>query len=170
MTSSRRGISGPRSIGLALLVALPIVLLDQWSKALVTTYLQYGDRVPITSFFNLVVVYNKGAAFSFLSSAGGWQRWFFIVLTVVVCGMMAWMIVKYRSETWFRWGLMLVLGGAIGNLIDRVLLGHVVDFLDFHWGGWHFWAFNVADSAITVGAAILIADSFLPKKEAQSLA
>ena len=161
-------ISPGRSIALALLVAIPIILIDQWTKAQVTTYLQYGDRVPITSFFNLVLVYNKGAAFSFLSNAGGWQRGFFIVLTLLVCVMMVWMLIKYRSETRFRWGLMFVLGGAIGNLIDRVLLGHVVDFLDFHWGGWHFWVFNVADSAITLGAGILIVDSFLPKKAAQS--
>ena len=157
-------ISVPRTLTLTALIGVPLVALDQWTKALITAWFKLGDSVPITSFFNLVLVYNKGAAFSFLSDAGGWQRPFFIGLTCVALVAMFWMLVKYRAETVFRWGLMLVVAGAIGNLIDRVRLGQVVDFLDFHAGGWHFWAFNVADSAITVGAALLIIDSFFGKK------
>jgi signal peptidase II len=120
--------------------------------------------MPVTSFFNLVLVYNKGAAFSFLSDAGGWQRVFFIVLTLGAIGLIMWMIRKHRDELLFCWGLVFILGGAVGNLIDRIRLGHVVDFLDFHAAGWHFWAFNVADSAITIGAMLLILDAFRPRK------
>ena len=143
-----------------------LIILDQWSKVGITSHFAYGESMPITSFFNLVLVYNTGAAFSFLSDASGWQRWFFIGITVAAIALIMWMIHKHRGDKLFCWGLTLILSGALGNLIDRIRLGHVIDFLDFHFNGWHFWAFNVADSAITIGAALLILDSFRPRKSA----
>jgi signal peptidase II len=159
-------IEARRALALALAVSVVLVLADQWTKYAITSNLRYGESVAITSFFNLVLVYNKGAAFSFLSDAGGWQRVFFIGITCVAIVVLSWLIAKHESEKLFRWGLTLILGGAIGNLIDRIAYGHVVDFLDFHFAGWHFWAFNVADSAITIGAGLLILDSFRPRPSA----
>ncbi len=148
---------------LAGILALVIVGLDQWSKQAVSAALRYGEATAITPFFNLVLVYNKGAAFSFLSSASGWQRELFIGITAVALAMIAWMIRRHRHEFAFCWGLALIAAGAVGNLIDRIAHGHVIDFLDFHALGWHFWAFNLADSAITLGAGLLIVDSFRPR-------
>lgn len=149
----------------AFITVLVIIALDQWSKAAITSHLSYGESVPvIADFFNLVLVYNTGAAFSFLSGESGWQRWLFIGITVAAVGLIMWMIKTHRDNQLFCWGLTLILGGAVGNLIDRIRLGHVIDFLDFVFGNWHFWAFNIADSAITVGAALLILDSFRPRK------
>jgi len=105
-----------------------------------------------------VRVHNSGAAFSFLAGASGWQRWFFIGLGIVVSGFIVWMLRTQGHQKLFAWSLSLILGGAVGNVVDRMLHGYVVDFLDFHWAGWHFPAFNVADSAISVGAALLILD------------
>ena len=137
-----------------------VVILDQLSKFAVTRSLTYGSGIEITPFFNLVLVHNKGAAFSFLSSASGWQREFFIGIAVVAIAWVVYLLRKYPRQTVFCFALSLILGGAIGNVIDRVWLGAVIDFLDFHAAGHHFPAFNVADSAITCGAAILIWDSF----------
>jgi signal peptidase II len=159
-------VAARRALLLALAVAAVLVIADQWTKHSITSNLHYGESVAITSFFNLVLVYNKGAAFSFLSGAGGWQRAFFIGIASMASIVLMWLIVKHESEKLFRWGLTLILGGAIGNLIDRIAYGHVIDFLDFHVAGWHFWAFNVADSAITVGAALLILDSFRARPSA----
>ena len=159
-------VAARRALTIALAVSAVLVIADQWTKLAISSNLRYGESVAITSFFNLVLVYNKGAAFSFLSDAGGWQRVFFIGLTSTAIIVLVWLIAKHESEKLFRWGLTLILGGAIGNLIDRVAYGHVIDFLDFHLAGWHFWAFNVADSAITVGAAVLILDSFRPRPPA----
>ncbi|MQA20910.1 signal peptidase II [Rugamonas rivuli] len=140
-------------------IAAIVVLFDQLSKITITKTFQLGEEKVITSFFNLVLAYNKGAAFSFLSNSGGWQRYFF---TAIALGAVAWIIVllkKHGSQRLFSWALSLILGGAIGNVIDRVLYGHVVDFLDFHWSGFgHFPAFNIADSAICIGAALFILD------------
>ena len=159
-------IEARRALALAFAVSVLLVVADQWTKFAITSNLRYSESVAITSYFNLVLVYNKGAAFSFLSDAGGWQRVFFIGITCVAIVVLSWLIAKHESEKLFRWGLTLVLGGAIGNLIDRIAYGHVVDFLDFHFAGWHFWAFNVADSAITIGAGLLILDSFRPRPSA----
>ena len=148
---------------LAAVLAIVIVGLDQWSKQAVSAALRYGEAAAITPFFNLVLVYNKGAAFSFLSSASGWQRELFIGITAVALAMIVWMIRRHRHEIVFCRGLALIAAGAVGNLIDRVAHGHVIDFLDFHALGWHFWAFNLADSAITLGAGLLIVDSFRPR-------
>jgi signal peptidase II len=115
----------------------------------------------VSSFFNLVRVHNSGAAFSFLADASGWQRWFFTGLGLVAAVVIVWMLKNHAGQRLFGFALACILGGAVGNVIDRVLYGYVVDFLDFHWAGMHFPAFNVADSAISVGAACLILDELL---------
>ena len=148
---------------LALALAVVVIALDQWSKYAITASFRYGEVRPVTPFFNLVLVHNTGAAFSFLSGASGWQREFFIGVTALALAMILWMVRRHREELLFCWGLACVAAGAVGNLIDRVSHGYVVDFLDFHAGGWHFWAFNLADSSITLGAALLIVDSFRPR-------
>jgi signal peptidase II len=141
--------------------AMLLLVADQFTKVLILGYYQLGDSTPVTSFFNIVRVHNSGAAFSFLASAGGWQRWFFTAIGVGAALVMVWLLKKHAGEKLFAFAIASILGGAVGNVIDRVLYGYVVDFLDFHWRGWHFPAFNVADSAITVGAACLILDELL---------
>lgn len=142
-----------------LAIAIAVVVFDQWSKWAITRGIPYGGSVEITSFFNLVLVHNKGAAFSFLSGASGWQREFFIAIAVIAIGWVVYLIRRHPEQTLFCLALSLVLGGAVGNVIDRLWLGAVVDFLDFHAAGYHFPAFNVADSAITCGALLLIWDA-----------
>ena len=148
-----------------LALALLVLLLDQLSKLLMVGWLSLGQAHAVTGFFNLVMVHNSGAAFSFLAGAGGWQRWFFTGLGTVATALMVWMQRAHAGQPLFCSAVSLVLGGAVGNVIDRLLHGHVVDFLDFHWDflaglfyGGHFPAFNLADSAITLGAAFLILD------------
>jgi signal peptidase II len=141
-------------------IAVIVVLLDQVSKITMSRLLVFGQSEMITPYFNLVMVYNQGAAFSFLANSGGWQRWFFSGLALVVSLVLIWMLHKNASQRLFCWALTLILGGAVGNLIDRLLYGHVIDFLDFHIGTLHWPAFNVADSAITVGAALFVLDEF----------
>jgi len=142
-------------------IALLIMVLDQFTKVLVLGRFQLGDSLPVTSFFNLVRVHNHGAAFSFLADAGGWQRWFFTGLGVVATVLMVWMLRKHPGQRLFCAAISLILGGAVGNVVDRLIHGYVVDFLDFYWGTWHFPAFNLADSAITLGAILLILDELL---------
>jgi signal peptidase II len=142
-------------------LALIVLLFDQFTKVLVLGYFQHGDSLTVTSFFNLVRVHNPGAAFSFLASAGGWQRWLFTGIGVAAALFIVWMLKSHGGQKLFCFALALILGGAIGNVIDRSLYGYVVDFLDFHYAGWHFPAFNVADSGISVGAALLILDELL---------
>ena len=144
-----------------LLVALVVIVLDQITKTLILQHYQYGDSTYITSFFNIVRAHNTGAAFSFLASASGWQRWFFIGLGFVAAIFIVWMLRSHGGQKMFAWALSLILGGALGNVIDRMLHGYVVDFLDFHVAGRHFPAFNLADSAITLGAILLILDELL---------
>ncbi len=139
-------------------VAAVVVLLDQLSKITMSRLLAYGESEVITRYFNLVMVYNRGAAFSFLSDQGGWQRWFFSALAAGVSIFIIWMLKKNAHQRMFCWSLALILGGAIGNLIDRIAYGHVIDFIDLHVGGWHWPAFNVADGAITIGAALFVLD------------
>ena len=146
-----------RWLGLALI----ILMLDQLTKIAVVGAFQLGETLPITSFFNLVRVHNPGAAFSFLADAGGWQRWFFTGLGVLAAGVMVYLLRMHAGQTLFCLALSLLLGGAVGNVIDRLLYSYVIDFLDFYYGTWHFPAFNVADSAITVGAGLLILDELL---------
>jgi len=127
--------------------------------------LQYGEGIALTSFFNLVHARNTGAAFSFLANEGGWQRFFFIGIATAASILIVYLLRKHAEERGFCLALSLVLGGALGNLIDRVRFGYVVDFLDFYYAGWHFPAFNVADSAISIGAALLIWDSLRSQKK-----
>jgi len=141
-----------------LAIAFVVVVLDQLTKIWVSQSFSYGESYPVTSFFNLVLVHNKGAAFSFLASQGGWQRYFFTAVSVIASIVIVYLLKKHGDKTLFSWALAMILGGAVGNLIDRVAYGHVVDFLDFHAAGWHWPAFNIADCAIFIGAALFILD------------
>lgn len=147
-----------------LLISFMIVVIDLYTKYLVQGTFQYGEHLTITSFFDLVRFHNEGAAFSFLANAGGWQKWFFTGISVVASFVMLYLIRKYQSERVFCLALALVLGGAVGNLYDRVTLGYVIDFLFFHINDYYWPAFNVADSAICVGVALLFMDSFFKPK------
>ena len=144
-----------------LAIALIIVLVDQLTKLLIVGSMQLGDSNPMTGFFNIVRAHNSGAAFSFLAGASGWQRWFFTSLGLAAATVIVWLLRSHAGERLFCFALSCVLGGALGNVIDRVLYGYVVDFLDFHWMEIHFPAFNAADSAITLGAICLILDELL---------
>ena len=144
-------------------LAAAIVLADQLAKWAALSLLRPGEPLALTGFFNLVLVFNRGAAFSFLADAPGWQQPFFIAVALAAAAIVSWMLWRYPARRLLCAGLALILGGALGNLWDRVAYGHVVDFLDLHAMGWHWPAFNVADSAISMGAAILIAESFLRK-------
>lgn len=139
-------------------IAAIVVLLDQITKVTVALLFEYGESLPVTSFFNLVLAHNPGAAFSFLAGAGGWQRWFFTAIAVIAVVVILYLLRRHAGQKLFCWALALILGGAIGNLIDRTLHGHVIDFLDFHFAGWHWPAFNVADMAIVGGAALFVLD------------
>jgi signal peptidase II len=144
-----------------LLLALLIVIADQFTKVLIVGNYSLGEGTRVTSFFNIVRVHNTGAAFSFLANAGGWQRWFFTGLGVVAVIFIVWMLRSHPGQRLFAFALSCILGGAVGNVIDRLWHGYVVDFLDFHYASIHFPAFNVADSTISVGAACLILDEIL---------
>ena len=141
-----------------LALALIILIADQFTKVLIVGYYKLGDATTVTSFFNVVRVHNVGAAFSFLAGAAGWQRWFFTGIGIVAALFILWMLKSHAGQKLFSFALACILGGAVGNVIDRVAYGYVVDFLQFHYAGWYFPSFNVADSAITVGAAALILD------------
>ena len=139
-----------------------VVLLDQTSKQLAEHFLHLYQPLSLLPSFNLTLMYNKGAAFSFLSDAGGWQRWLFVALAFTISLAIVWWIKGLDQRQWrLAAALALILGGALGNLIDRLLYGHVIDFLDLYYADWHWPAFNVADSAITVGAVLMVIDSLL---------
>lgn len=142
-----------------------VVAVDLYTKHLTQQAFELGDQLMVTSFFNLVRYHNEGAAFSFLADAGGWQKWFFTGISAVASIFIIYLLKKHSNEKLFCWGLALVLGGALGNLYDRVTLGYVVDFLSFHLNDLYWPAFNVADSAICVGVGMLLLDSFKPKKD-----
>lgn len=145
-----------------LALALALVLVDQLTKQAVLIAFLPGERLPvIRGFFDLTLLFNRGAAFSILADAGGWQRWLFVGIGIAATVFIVLMLWRHGSQRLFSFALALILGGAIGNVIDRVLRGEVVDFLLFFWRSWHFPAFNVADSAITIGAALLIIDELL---------
>ena len=148
-----------------LALAAFIVAVDQITKYLVAGSFAPGESVPLTSFFNMVLVHNPGAAFSFLSDQAGWQRGFFIAIALAASVWIVYLLAKHPRERLFALALTLVLAGAVGNVIDRILVGAVVDFLDFHAFGYHWPAFNVADSAITCGAVLLAWDALRPQKK-----
>jgi signal peptidase II len=160
----------PGAPGLALWLGLAfiVILLDQITKTLILGTFQLGDSRTVTSFFSLVRVHNSGAAFSFLAGASGWQRWFFVGLGVVASGFIVWMLRNHPTQKLFCFAVSMIMGGALGNVIDRLLHGYVVDFLQFRFGfleplfhGGYFPSFNLADSAITLGAACLIVDEIV---------
>jgi len=154
-------------------LAAAVLLLDQLTKLYIMGQFSLGESRTVNSFFNLVRAHNEGAAFSFLSDAGGWQRWFLTLVSVVVSAVIVvWLTKLPRQRLLEGLGLSLILGGALGNLYDRLTLGYVVDFLDFHWSGWHFAAFNVADMGISVGAGLIIVDAlfFQPSESDQPAA
>ena len=138
-----------------------LIIADQFTKTLILGFYRLGDASYVTSYFNVVRAHNTGAAFSFLADAGGWQRWLFTGIAVVVAAFILWQLRQHPGQRLFCFALSSILGGAIGNVVDRLQHGYVVDFLDFHLRGWHFPAFNVADGAITLGAAALILDELL---------
>lgn len=142
-------------------LSLAIFIADQFTKVLILGYYRLGDSTYITSFFNVVRAHNTGAAFSFLAGASGWQRWFFTAIGIAAAIFIVWMLRSHAGQKLFSFALACILGGAIGNVVDRLLHGYVVDFVQLHWRGWYFPAFNVADSAITIGAACLILDELL---------
>jgi signal peptidase II len=157
------GISALRWYGLALLV----IVLDQYTKGMASSSLDYGQPVRVFSWFNLTLQHNTGAAFSFLNDAGGWQRYFFSVIAIVISIALAiWLYFLPRGQWLLALSLGLILGGALGNLWDRVALGYVVDFVSAHYQNYYFPAFNLADSAITVGAVGMLLDSFLSRDKA----
>ncbi len=151
-----------------LALAFGILLADQLTKYAVLQHFATGRAIEVTSFFNLVLVYNAGAAFSFLSDASGWQREFFITIALLASVWIIYLLRRYGQQTLFCLALSMVLAGALGNVIDRFLFGAVVDFLDFHAFGYHWPAFNVADSAISCGAVLLIWDGFRPQTSGPS--
>ena len=165
---SDRGAGPSSPLWLWLGLALLVIVADQLTKTLVINRFALGDSLTVTPWFNLVRAHNAGAAFSFLADASGWQRWFFIGLGAVASVFIVWMLRKHPGERLFCMAISLILGGALGSVIDRLLHGHVVDFLQFHWSllapmfaGGYFPSFNVADSAITAGAVALILDELL---------
>ncbi|MES2936292.1 MAG: signal peptidase II [Pseudomonadota bacterium] len=143
-------------------LALIILIADQFTKVLILGYYRLGDSTTITSFFNIVRAHNTGAAFSFLAAASGWQRWLFTGIAIAAIVFILWLLRSHAGQRLFCFALACILGGAIGNLVDRLLHGYVVDFLQVHWKNqWYFPAFNVADAAITIGAACMILDELL---------
>ena len=146
-------------------LSVVVIALDQLSKQLVETSFMLYETLPVVPFFNLTLAYNEGAAFSFLSDQGGWQRWLFSGLALLVTVVLIIWLSRLRSERLLAASLSLVIGGAVGNLIDRILFGHVIDFLDVYYGQMHWPAFNVADSAITLGVILMFLDAFLEQKK-----
>lgn len=148
-------------------VSVLLVVLDHWTKFLASSELSYGQPVEVLPVFNLTLQHNPGAAFSFLADAGGWQRWFFTAISLLVSViLLVWLIRLKPADKLMAASLAFILGGAVGNLWDRLVLGYVVDFISVHYNSWYFPAFNIADSAITVGAGLMILDMLLhPEKK-----
>ena len=168
MAGARTGAGAGPGLLLWLCLAAIVIVADQVTKTLILGQFQNGEVRHVTSFFNLVRVHNTGAAFNFLAGASGWQRWFFVVLGVVVSGFIVWMIRSHPQQKLFCFAVTMIMGGALGNVLDRLQHGYVVDFLQFRFAilepifhGGYFPSFNVADSAITLGATCLIVDELL---------
>lgn len=164
MTLSQTNAGLLKWLGLALI----LVLLDQFTKSLILAYYHYGEATYVTGFLNIVRAHNSGAAFSFLAGAGGWQRWFFVGIGIAAVIFIVYLLRTHPGQRLFSLAMACILGGAVGNVIDRLVHGYVVDFIDFHWAwlsplfrGGHFPAFNVADSAITVGVILMLLDELL---------
>lgn len=150
-------------------VSALVIVLDQLTKLWASSSLSYAEPMPVMPSFNFTLMYNTGAAFSFLSEAGGWQRWFFAVVAVLISTvLLVWLKRLKPEQRWLAVGITLVLGGALGNVWDRLYLGHVIDFIDIYYQDWHWPAFNVADSAIFIGAAMLIIDGLRSDKQKES--
>jgi len=149
-------------------LSLVVIVLDLATKQAILATFRPGEEKVVLPFFSLVLAFNRGAAFSFLADASGWQRWFFTGIAIIASVVIVWLLRKGGSR-WFCGGLALILGGALGNVWDRLTTGQVIDFLLFHWRGWSYPAFNVADSAITIGALLLIADSFRHRRDASTV-
>jgi len=149
-------------------LAAALTLLDQISKVLIERSFTYGERLAVMPYFDLTLVYNRGAAFSFLSSASGWQRWFFIILGSAAAIFIVWLLARHAQQRLFAAALTLILGGATGNVIDRIVHGHVIDFALFYVGNWSWPAFNIADSAICVGAVLMVLDELLRVRRTRS--
>ena len=158
---ARAAASRSASLWPCLAWAVLLVIADQFTKTLILGYYRLGDSTYVTSFFNVVRAHNTGAAFSFLAGASGWQRWFFTAVGIAAAIFIVWMLRSHAGQRLFSFALACILGGALGNVVDRLVHGYVVDFVQLHWRGWYFPAFNVADSAITIGAACLILDELL---------
>lgn len=148
-------------------LAFVLILIDQATKLGFDAQLNYGQRIHLLPFFDFTLLYNPGAAFSFLADESGWQRWFFSALAIIASVFIIWMMQKNKGQNRMMLALTLILGGAIGNVIDRIAYGHVVDFLLFYWRDWYYPAFNVADICITLGAMLLILDELLRLKGTQ---
>jgi signal peptidase II len=147
-------------------LSLLVVILDQATKLWANTVLNFNDPVALLPFLNFRLLYNTGAAWSILADAGGWQRWFLSGLTVVISSfLLFWLLSLKRQQYWIASALALIIGGAFGNLIDRLIYGYVIDFIDIHYQNWHWPAFNIADSAISIGAVMLVVDALLWSKK-----
>ena len=149
-------------------LAAVLIVLDQVTKLYFDSAFEYGERLNVLPVFDLTLVYNRGAAFSFLASEAGWQRWFFTALGIVAAIVIVWLLRRNQDQPRFSLALTLILGGALGNVIDRVAYGHVIDFLLFYWNDWYYPAFNLADVCITCGAVLLVLDELLRARSARS--
>ena len=173
--SGNSGKSSVRGLALWLALAMVVIMADQVTKTLIVGWMQLGESRPVADFFNIVRAHNAGAAFSFLADAGGWQRWFFVGLGAVASGFIIWMLRSHPDQKLFCFAVSMIMGGALGNVIDRLQHGHVIDFLQFRFNflhplfpGGYFPSFNIADSAITLGAICLILDEILRVRRAKA--
>ncbi len=166
--ATKRAFNGKASLLPWLGIAGIVILLDQFTKVLILRTFELDGSHTVTPFFNIVRAHNPGAAFSFLAGATGWQRWFFVGLGAVAALFIVWMLSRHAGQRLFSWALTLILGGAVGNVIDRLVHGYVIDFLQVHYANaYYFPSFNVADSAISVGAVLLILDELLRVKRSR---
>lgn len=161
-------VNQPPGIGRWLTMAAVLIIVDQITKLYFDATFAYGERLNVLPIFDFTLMYNRGAAFSFLASQPGWQRWFFTGLGIVAAIVIVWLLRRHRDQPRFCLALTLILGGAVGNVIDRMAYGHVVDFLLFYWNDWYYPAFNVADIGITCGAVLLVLDELLRARRARS--